>query len=802
MSPQKKYRFPGLSVYKKEDKDIFNGRNDDAEKLLSSLLLNRTLVFHGESGVGKSSLIQAGLLPLIDDNIENTRLFPVDIKMSDINANEDEDNLVKFTINEILKKLDTIPDFNLDINPYMMDGFSENTLWSINKRIEKKGKSLLLIFDQFENLQTFSFSQIIKLKNELYELLDSKMPSNIYTEIKENLNNSLDNQKLKSELLQEFDFLSQPSNAKILFVIREDKLGVMSSFSDLFPGILKNDFFIKPLTKKSALDVLLLPISIEDNKFITQPFSFENIDLAKKLVDKVADADFVDPIQLQIVARNLERNIVYAKNKTIIGEEDIPEVSDAIEIFYQECWNSLELDKELSNEQIINIKEKIFDELVSNNNRILYYKGQVRDENERKVIEKLRKEGLVRIVLSERNEYYQLSHDRLIEPFKKDILKSKERTFIDTSIKEENESLILKINHLNLLYKSYKKVLLLLLFIAIGAMAYKAYNDYSQKGKMEQIFNISPYKESYLYYTETNRFKTAIFKYCTSDVKSQNEIIDRFNSELVRDTLQAGVEADSLFKIGKYEEGIKKYRIVLSFLKQRKRNTTDINSLIYGYNHAIDVFKTFDQERQKQPTDVVKKINLEKKQLIMIPNDILKYKYLEEVGLGENNLLFFPKNILQLENINNIKLQNNKIKSIPKEISKVKKIYNLNLNYNFIYELPKEIGELKNLKYLTLVSNKISVLPNSITNLDRLEVLALSENDLFILPENALKLKSLKKLYVNNCKISTLPKDFKTLLNNSSLETIYLNQNPIKIQGVFTNKYKKTITIKNDKSEF
>lgn len=802
MNPQKKYRFPGLSAYKKEDVDIFNGRNDDAKKLLSSLLLNRTLVFHGESGVGKSSLIQAGLLPMIDDNIENTKLFPVDIKMSDISTNEDEDNLVKFTVNEILTKLNNFPEFNLDNQLLEVKGFNKNILWSINKIIEKKGKSLLLIFDQFENLQTFSLSQVIKFKNELYELLDSKMPSNVYTKIKENLNNSLHNQELKNELLQKFDFLSQSSNAKILFVIREDKLGVMSSFSDLFPGILKNNFFIRPLTKKSALDVLLLPISIEDNNFITQPFSFENIDLAKKLVDKVADDDFVDPIQLQIVARNLERNIVHAKNKNVISEEDIPEVSDSIEMFYQECWNSLELERKLSSEQIINIKEKIFDELVSNNNRILYYKGQVKDENERKVIEKLRKEGLVRIVLSERNEYYQLSHDRLIEPFKKDILKSKERTFVDTSIKEENESLILKINHLNLLYKRYKKVLFLLLCIAVGALLYKAYNDYSQKGKMEQIFKISPYKESYLFYAETNRFNAAIFKYCTGNAKSENQIIDRFNSKLVKDTLVAGIKGDSLFKIGKYEEGIKNFRIVLNFLKQKKRDTTNVHSLIYGYNHAIEIFKMFDEERKKQPNNVVKKINLEKKQLVMIPNDILKYQYVEEIGLGENNLLFFPKNILMLENITNIKLQNNKIKSIPKDISKTKKIYNLNLNYNFIYELPREIGELRNLKYLTLVSNKISALPNSIANLDRLEVLALSENDLFKVPENALKLKSLKKLYLNNCKISNLPKDFKTLLNKSSLETIFLNENPIKIQGVFTNKYGKIIIIKNNKLEF
>ncbi len=121
---------------------------------------------------------------MIDDNIEKHKLFPVDIKMSDISTNEDEDNLVKFTVNEILTKLNNFPEFNLDNQLLEVKGFNKNILWSINKIIEKKGKSLLLIFDQFENLQTFSLSQVIKFKNELYELLDSKMPSNVYTKNK------------------------------------------------------------------------------------------------------------------------------------------------------------------------------------------------------------------------------------------------------------------------------------------------------------------------------------------------------------------------------------------------------------------------------------------------------------------------------------------------------------------------------------------------------------------------------------------------------------------------------------------
>src|SRR5262245_16805643 len=57
--------WPGLAAYDEAASDFFHGRDDDAEELLRLVRLAPLTVLYGKSGLGKSSLLQAGLLPLL-----------------------------------------------------------------------------------------------------------------------------------------------------------------------------------------------------------------------------------------------------------------------------------------------------------------------------------------------------------------------------------------------------------------------------------------------------------------------------------------------------------------------------------------------------------------------------------------------------------------------------------------------------------------------------------------------------------------------------------------------------------------
>lgn len=63
--------YPGLRPFEKNEWPIFFGRERMADAVVAQLLSKRVLVIHGDSGCGKSSLVQAGVLPRLEQ--ENAR---------------------------------------------------------------------------------------------------------------------------------------------------------------------------------------------------------------------------------------------------------------------------------------------------------------------------------------------------------------------------------------------------------------------------------------------------------------------------------------------------------------------------------------------------------------------------------------------------------------------------------------------------------------------------------------------------------------------------------------------------------
>jgi tetratricopeptide (TPR) repeat protein len=58
--------YVGLRPYRIEDRDLFFGRDEQASQLRALWLSQRLVVVHGEPGVGKTSLLHAGVLPRFD----------------------------------------------------------------------------------------------------------------------------------------------------------------------------------------------------------------------------------------------------------------------------------------------------------------------------------------------------------------------------------------------------------------------------------------------------------------------------------------------------------------------------------------------------------------------------------------------------------------------------------------------------------------------------------------------------------------------------------------------------------------
>lgn len=69
--------FPGPQPFREVDRAYFNGRADLSRRLEGAILVHRAVVVHGPSGSGKSSLIQASVLPNLRD-AEDVRVVHLD----------------------------------------------------------------------------------------------------------------------------------------------------------------------------------------------------------------------------------------------------------------------------------------------------------------------------------------------------------------------------------------------------------------------------------------------------------------------------------------------------------------------------------------------------------------------------------------------------------------------------------------------------------------------------------------------------------------------------------------------------
>ena len=69
--------WPWLDPFTERASRFFNGRDDDAQALLRGVLTTPACVLFGKSGLGKTSLLLAGLFPLLRDK----NLLPVFLRI-------------------------------------------------------------------------------------------------------------------------------------------------------------------------------------------------------------------------------------------------------------------------------------------------------------------------------------------------------------------------------------------------------------------------------------------------------------------------------------------------------------------------------------------------------------------------------------------------------------------------------------------------------------------------------------------------------------------------------------------------
>lgn len=418
MRPLLRHRFPGAMPFVIEDKDVFHGRKNDVERIYDLLMAKRMLTLYAESGFGKTSLVNAGLLPRFENATEGKSILPVKIRfglpLSDRTDAGDQDILFSKIITEIEEHKRTL-NFTENKLPFIVEPIS-SSLWCEMKLFERNALTVVLIFDQFEEVFTYSTEQVEVLKKQLHSLF-SGVPRQLdvvcSNEVKK-IEKEIHDPEQLSKIDKDLEFMYAPLNTKILFVIRDDKFGQINLFADYFPDILKDSLKLAPLSRSAAKEAIELP-ALAKGDFNTPPFTFTPLSL-EKLLDKLAEKNTYDPFTIQITCRYIERNLVEKKGKTTIEEADIPEVSVIVKDFIGGAWQGLNMrDSEP-------IKQAIEENLIAHDveRRISVHEG---DWIEEIIANTLITEGLLKRERRGGIDYIELSHDRLIKPLLEDYKK-------------------------------------------------------------------------------------------------------------------------------------------------------------------------------------------------------------------------------------------------------------------------------------------------------------------------------------------------------------------------------------------
>jgi hypothetical protein len=232
--------WPGLDSFLPNEHAYFFGRENEQLELVQRLERGVVTVVLGQPGVGKSSLLRAGLKPLFD----RMRLEPVYLRLQCAGA-EPPVQQVRDAINRVLRER------QIDGAP-----FGEGqTLWEYfylqNSRWVAFDRILLLpvlIFDQFEDVLAFDATD--PAAGGHVEALWTQIANLAGNRVRETI--SPPNRPSSDSGTKRHWF-------KVVICLRQDHLPQLLARGGQIPSITQNHFFLKPFNGWQALQAVLGP---------------------------------------------------------------------------------------------------------------------------------------------------------------------------------------------------------------------------------------------------------------------------------------------------------------------------------------------------------------------------------------------------------------------------------------------------------------------------------------------------------------------------------------------------------------
>jgi hypothetical protein len=237
----------GLDSFTEETRAFFYGRDEEVAELARRVQRKTLTILFGQSGLGKTSILRAGIVP---------RLRPMGYCPIYVRIDYSPDSPVPA---EQIKQ--AIFRATQASGQWTQPGVAVagESLWEFlhhrdDVLRDSSGKPLmpLLIFDQFEEIFTlaqtddFGRKRAAEFAEDLADLVENRAPKALEARMEQD-----------DSAAERFDFTR--SDYRILIALREDYLAHLEAFKAVMPSITQNRMRLARMTGGQALDAVLKP---------------------------------------------------------------------------------------------------------------------------------------------------------------------------------------------------------------------------------------------------------------------------------------------------------------------------------------------------------------------------------------------------------------------------------------------------------------------------------------------------------------------------------------------------------------
>jgi hypothetical protein len=301
----------GLSSYTEETRAYFHGRDEEAAELARRVQRKNLTVLFGQSGLGKTSLLRAGLVP----RLRGEGFCPVYVR---VDYNPDSPPPSEQIKQAIFRATAAAGHWSRPGTAIEGESLWEFLHHRGDLLRDSTGRTLLplLIFDQFEEIFTLAQAddagrlRAKEFLSDLADLVENRPPAALEARLDED-----------EAAAEDFDFAR--ADYRILIALREDYLAHLESVKGTMPSITQNRMRLARMNGTQALAAVVQP----GGRLVSQEVA-ESIVRFVAGGAELANAE-VEPSLLSLVCRELN-NVRIAQKRPEISADLLAGSRDTI----------------------------------------------------------------------------------------------------------------------------------------------------------------------------------------------------------------------------------------------------------------------------------------------------------------------------------------------------------------------------------------------------------------------------------------------------------------------------------------